>query len=397
MQLFDDIQHDYNGPRQHLESSYEYLNRSVRDPAARIRQILEEWAKRFPSDDKKDFVRRFQSSNDAHHYGALLELYCCELIRGHGLSVKPHPTTETEKSTHPDFLVSRGNEPICYVECTLAADPMVAPAEQARRNVVLDGLNKLDPRHFFITVEFATVGKSSPSVGKLRHQIEMWLRSLDDAPQDDSAFEVDSPATRTWNVDGWTLTFHAHRSNRNDSGTKRRGISGQMEGMRRIDSSGRLRKTLLEKVKRYGRDLKLPYVIAVNSLDDILEDCDVMEALFGEMRYAINIKTGRSYKERTNNGLWTRKKGYRYRRVSAVLVIGNLTPWTLWTAPAVLWHHPAPSYSLQPSVWRLPQMLPDSRQNKMVRRDGSPAAVILGLKTTTNHRANGDALSPLDQ
>jgi len=153
-----------------------------------------------------------------------------------------------------------------------------------------------------------------------------------------------------------------------------------MEGMRYVDSSGRLRRSLSQKAKRYGKNLGLPYVVAVNSLDDILEDYDVMEALFGEMRYATSIHTGDTREERAPNGLWRGSNGLQYGRMSGILVIGNLVPWTVWRAPAKLWHHPDAAYPLDPGVWKTTQMLYDKEEGKMVERQGEPAPALLGLE-----------------
>jgi len=381
MRLFDDTQRVYHGPRKHSEPSFDYLNRSARDEASGIRELLECWARRLPDAGKKDVVERLRSRDDAQHCGALLELYCGELLRAHGLSLEPHPTTETEKRKHPDFLVRMGTEPICYVECTLAGDPMLDTARQARLNEVLDGLDQLDPKRFSIIVEVQAVGGSSPSTRKLRSEIESWLCELEGTRLSGAGTDVEPCSVHTWRMNGWALTFRAFARSQKQSGVRRRGMAGHTYGMRYGDSSGRLRKALEQKAKHYG-DLTLPYIVAVNFLDDVIEDYDVMEALFGDARYRISTTTEEATEERAPNGLWTSTRGYRYRRVSGVLLINNLTPWTLRKATAVLWHHPAPRHALEPSIWRIPQMLPDKSQDTMVQRDGARPSLLLGLERT---------------
>ncbi len=380
MHLFDEFQRDYPGPRKHAQPSYEFLNISARPDAVELRSLLEQWVARFPTDGRADLVARFQSSDDAQHYGALLEMYCSELLLAHGFRVELHPTTRSAKPTHPDFLVRKDEEPLCFFECTLAADPMSEPAKEARKNAVKDALDRLDPGPYIVTLEFGAIGNTSPSGSKLRREVEAWLHSLEDAETPESEPGSERRASHTWTPDGWEITFHAHRNAWAETPPRRRGIAGHMEGMRYVDSSGRLRRSLSQKAKRYGKDLGLPYVVAVNSLEDILEDYDVMEALFGEMRYTTNIHTGDTREERAPNGLWRGSNGLQYGRMSGILVIENLVPWTVWSAPAKLWHHPDETYPLDPGVWKTTQILYDKKQSKMVERQGEPAAALIGLE-----------------
>jgi hypothetical protein len=384
--LFDSLHRDYPGPRKHSQPSFEFLNLSSRPAAEEIRRVLDGWAHRFPSEGKADLIGRFRSADDAQHYGALLEMYCCELLSAHGFHVESHPTTSSGKSTHPDFLVSKDGTPSCYFECTLAPDPLSDPAEQARKNTVMDALNRVDPGPFIVTMEFGAVGATSPRVSRLRHEVEDWLRSLVKGDQSGLTTPPDSHSSRTWSLDGWTMTFTAYKSTWAAKTPGRRGIAGHMEGMRYVDSSGRLRRALSQKANRYGTDLGLPYLIAVNSLDDILEDYDVMAALFGEMRYATDVRSGESREQRAPTGLWRGSSGFQYGRMSGVLIINNLVPWTIWSATSKLWHHPKASYPLHPTDWRMPQMLFDREHDTMVERSGEPGAAILRLERPQDPR-----------
>jgi hypothetical protein len=104
-----------------------------------------------------------------------------------------------------------------------------------------------------------------------------------------------------------------------------------------------------------------------------------MKALFGDTRYRIDA-TDVVTEGRAPNGLWTTSNGYRYRRVSGVLLIRNLTPWALGGADAVLWHHPSPRHALDPAIWKIPQRLPDASQDTMVLREGVRASLLLGIE-----------------
>lgn len=83
---------------------------------------------------------------------------------------------------------------------------------------------------------------------------------------------------------------------------------------------------MLKKSKKYGDNLDLPYIIAVNSFVDYvnaIDDVDIIENSFG-----IGTNTFHSNGEKTNkgeaNGFWVGTEGPINRQVSGVFVASQL-------------------------------------------------------------------------
>ena len=96
------------------------------------------------------------------------------------------------------------------------------------------------------------------------------------------------------------------------------------------DSREQILSSLQGKAQRYG-DLPSPYVIAINVMGWATDGIDVVDALFGEEVFTVNMRPGGEPGEvvpsRRPNGLWCGAEGARYTRVSAVLVSHGLDGW----------------------------------------------------------------------
>ena len=376
MKLFNDIQREDRSPRRHSESSFSFLNTSARPEAESIRKTLEQWFARYATPGKSDLRARFRNRDAQQHLGALFELYCHEFLLKQGFHMTLHVKTESEKETHPDFLAQKYGDTAFYIECVLAADPFFDPGEKARLDVVLDTLNKANSKGLSVGVEVKSIGGSSPDARSLRHLIEKWcveLCSLSSSQESCKYPEL------SWKQAGWHLVFSViPHSARTELRRRARAINYYGFGCRFSDSSGILRSSLERKAKQPGV-LAHPYVIAVNSLDTGLDDYDIMEALFGECAYQINEHTDESHMTRDPNGLWTSSQGPRYTRVSAVLVVRCLTPWTLSSTSAVLWQNPYARYLLDQGLLECPQMVLDETKGEMSFVQGIAAEKILRI------------------
>jgi hypothetical protein len=115
-----------------------------------------------------------------------------------------------------------------------------------------------------------------------------------------------------------------------------------MEGAKWLDTRTPIREAILDKVGTYG-SLRLPYVVAVNALGDHVDRTDIMEALFGretyEFRQTAKGISGPKLK-RKPDGVWGNPAKPTSTRVSAVLIVVGLYPWTIGSAVACLYHNP---------------------------------------------------------
>ncbi|KXB05054.1 hypothetical protein AKJ49_01460 [candidate division MSBL1 archaeon SCGC-AAA382A03] len=114
--LFDDIERDLERPRLDNEPCFEYLNISARIESQKIRELLEQWFKRYPSEHQDDLRGRFRDKDDRIHIGAFFELYLHELMIRSGYEVEVHPDINGT-TNHPDFEVLT-DELEFYLEAT---------------------------------------------------------------------------------------------------------------------------------------------------------------------------------------------------------------------------------------------------------------------------------------
>lgn len=386
MRLFDNITRHYEGPALYAEPSFSYLNRSARPAATRIRQALDAWFARYPQSGQADLRGRFRSKDDRHHNSAFFELLLHELLTRMGCSVEIHPSPPDSQITrHPEFLVQPSQGSCFYMEAILAtAESEEESAARARMNEVYDALNRLDSPNFFIGLEIAGLPQSPPRAKRIRAFLKAQLNKLD---LDEIAERWKSGGIKAvphWRYEheGWSITFYPIPKSpklRGRSGARPIGMLGHEPKF--VDSSTPIRNAILAKAGRYG-DLDLPYVIAVNALDEAsVDETDIMDALFGAEQYTVALgPTGViSYPEvsRAPNGAWTSESGPRYTRVSAVLVAVRLSPWTVGSAAVWLIHNPWAQRPYSSPLTRLPQGTPEA--GRMNWHDGDSLHDVLGL------------------
>jgi len=63
--LFDEIERKDTGPEPESEAEYEYINRSARPDAQKIRSLLEDWFSRYP-EKQNDFL--FSNKVALYHF-----------------------------------------------------------------------------------------------------------------------------------------------------------------------------------------------------------------------------------------------------------------------------------------------------------------------------------------
>ena len=106
-------------------------------------------------------------------------------------------------------------------------------------------------------------------------------------------------------------------------------------------SRERIRDAVVRKGGRYG-EICSPFVVAVNACVIHVDETDEMEALFGRETLVGNALRPEQDEVmvRLGNGAWRGPSGPRYTRVSAVLIVDTLKPWTVAVAPVRLYHNP---------------------------------------------------------
>ena len=271
--LFDEIERKDTGPEPESEAEYEYINRSARPDAQKIRSLLEDWFSRYP-EKQNDFLRRFKSNKDKEHNSAFFELYTHEILIRQGFTCRVHPEIEGS-STRPEFLAS-------YKEL-----------------------------NFYSYVE----------------------ATIPDLPQDDAI----NPG------------------------------------------AAMIRRAIHKKASAYG-NLGKPFLIAinVNNVRPFIRDSHVADALFGDLRLVTNPKTEEHpYRRDLRTATLIALGGTpEHTRVSGIIILKNLGPWSITQITPVLWHNAWAKHPFPPELWQLPQQIPKEVYEK---KEGKAVSELLGL------------------
>ncbi|MDR4489198.1 MAG: hypothetical protein R3B83_16995 [Nitrospirales bacterium] len=388
MTLFDFTPRSDQRPARDNEPLFDYYNISGRSSVAEIRAILEAWFQRVPESAKTELRARFRSHTDSQHRSAFFEIYLHELLCRMGFAATLHPNVPGNLGTHPDFVVSQGDMPCCYLEATLALPSVHETAENARIAQVYDTLNRMVSLSFFLAIRLRGAPATPPPGARLRRDLMQWLSGLDPdvLRQIFETVGLDGLPSYEWSHDGWDLSFlpiAKPPSLRGQQGI--RPIGMKMSEMRIVNSRTAIKTAVCNKATKYG-DLALPFVVAVNVIDRFrfARDVDIMNALFGEenitdTQYSdgtIDRRPGRN-----RNGAWFGPQGAQNTRVSAALVSLNMDVWNMVEQFPKMIHNPWAARPLPHDLWPLLQLIPILTENRLEPKARLTASEVLGLPT----------------
>lgn len=385
MRLFDDISPSERRFKKYNEPLFDYYNTSGRPSVAALRDLLESWFEQYPDPWKPELRERFRSRTDSQHQSAFFELYLHRLLRCMGFDLDRHPDVSGSTGAHPDYLVRKGNEKFFYLEGTLALPSQDESAENARVTQVYDTLNEMESPNFFLAVRVSGGPATPPPGARLRRELEKWLSTLNpDVLGSVLALEgFDGLPCFEWSHEEWDVSFFPVAKSlgiRGHGGIRPIGMI-MPEEFRIVENYKAIRAALASKATKYG-ELDLPFVVAVNVIDDFADNIDVMNGLLGEENVAARRRPDGTIEQtegRNPNGAWFGPSGPRNRRVSAVLMLLKLTPWTLITLTPELIHNPWAKRPLPSQIWPLHQMIPNMINHRMEYKPGVTAAHFLGL------------------
>ena len=381
--LCEDISRNFKGTRGHTEPLYEYLNRSARPSMERVRDLLEGWFSYLPSDAKNEIRSRFRSSDDIQHQSAFFEIYLHALFSKLGFQIEIHPEIPGQ-TTHPEFLVSKEEKPVSYIEATLASGPKEDKAADKRESVVYETIDKTNSPNFFIGIKVSGSPNTPPPGRKWRTFLEKWLSELDPDTLGEKieSYGLEGLPTATRDHDGWTITFQAIPKSPKARGKPGiRPIGVRFFGFEQLKEDEYIRNAVKEKATKYG-NLDFPYVIAINVLSIFCRDQIVMDALFGDegIRF-YNKPGGGSYHKpiRNPNGAFCGPSGPQNTRVSGVIICKNLLWGNISSENPVLWHNPWASLPLDQDSWIFPQYVPNFEKTRIELKSGRKVRDLFGL------------------
>jgi hypothetical protein len=180
LSAFDQIDRDLVGGAAYLLPHFEYLNRSNRPEADRVRSLVDAFFSRYPEVDRGPLRDRLRSVDDIAHLAAFFELAVHELLIRAGcraVAVEP-PVEGTRKA--PDFLVERPSGDRFYFEATLATDQSREDAGARRRlDQALKTIESIPSPDFLLRVSTSGMPTAMITGSKLKRKLRQWLASLD--------------------------------------------------------------------------------------------------------------------------------------------------------------------------------------------------------------------------
>jgi hypothetical protein len=344
MRLFDDRERRDTEPKGRIEPHFPYLNRTARPEFERARAVLEEWFSRYPAAHQSELRQRFRGRNDDNHRAAFFELFLHELLIQLACRVTVHPAIGATTSKTPDFLVEPPDGQVFYLEAVVAVDKSHEErAAEARVGRFMDEMNRGNHPNFFLDLDACNWKPRTPiPTAHLSRKVHAWLDTLDpdEATRRYVAGAFRNLPTFRFAHEGTAVGFVAIPKKREARGeaTHRLIGSGPMSGGM-VDNHSAIAQSLRQKASRYGQ-LDLPYVVAVNPLALGVDDDDVEWALFGREPTLEYPPTGQRAVTRKPHGVWTSSEGPVNTRVSAVLVVRELWPWSLRITDLSLFHNP---------------------------------------------------------
>lgn len=381
MSLFEEKNRVFLGPKSRIDGSFEYLDRSGRSEARRVREFIETWLERYPIEHRTEMEIRLRDRNDRNFASASFELILFACVSSLGYSVQVHPRLPNGNNKRPDFLVRRAGGEDFYLEAVLASEFDAAEiAARRRTNVVLEALEGINSPNFFIGIIAKGNPDTPPPTKKLKRDIQDWLKSLD---PDSAKLSHDENGTHdlptySWEHNGWSITFKAIPKRPEARGKHQRVIGFQFDGARGVNSWEPIRDAIKQKGSRYG-ELDKPLLVAVNSDSISVDEIDEMQALFGEEEFIFQTNGPGSEPiiRRKPNGAWHGPKGAQFKRVSGAWLFHSLNCWNPASRAPTLYFNPWANKPLPNQLTALKHAR--SEDIKMIWKEGIILGDILGL------------------
>lgn len=373
--LFDEIDRDLEGRKDAVTSDFEYLNRSNREEAGKVRALIESFLLNYPERARSELVARLRSPDVATYNGAEFELILHELLVRSADRVEL-PPGGARPERRPDFLVTWETGDQCFVEATVASGVSREGASANRRlEAVYEALDSLDSPDFFLSAETTGVPERPISFNALRQRAQIWVASLNY----ETVLEGNEPEPFVFEEHGCLVELTVFpRGN-----TRGNQIGGAL-GIRSAEPMwAQPRVPILSAFKRkcskYGQ-MSVPYVVAINALSPYADSGDVVDALFGSRAVRLTSRTdgSRDAREvRLRDGAWCGHHGPRNTRVSAVLAARGLGFWSLARQRMELFLNPWPERSLD--GWSLDIDVYRPADGRLAKSEGRPIRELLNI------------------
>ena len=373
LNVFDGIERDLPGGAAPSVGAFEYLNRSSRPEAERVRRLIETWFSHFPAEGQDGLRRDLRDRDDVKHHSSFFELAIHELLHRQGHHVAIHPAVPSG-AKKPDFLVTPPGGPPFYLEATLSTGQSdLERSAQRRLDDVLGCLDKARSKDFLLGVSYDGAPKQPVATTRLQSELQQWLDGLDyDAVARSRVVAfADDPLVFRRDLYGLNLVVTAI-ARRDRQGMPERAV-GLLSGEAKWrDVTEGLRNSIRNKAKRYGK-LDAPLVIAVNALNAFVQMSDIADAIFGTMALQVPIDgSGEERGVRQRDGLL--RDDASDTEFSAIIAAYRLTPWALSVSGAGLLTNPRATHPLAEDALPLPPF-----DNRARNAAATPVRDLFGL------------------
>ncbi|TSI16186.1 hypothetical protein [Brevibacterium aurantiacum] len=372
--IYDDCERTDLAPQRNGETSFAFFNRAGGSLWRHSRALHQEWADRL-GDHEYAEVRAALRSDDAQARSAFLELYLHEcLVRGsHEVVIHPELGHSPRR---PDFLACRGGSRV-FIEAIAPGQSRDDRAEANRMGALLSALDQVGDDNFVLMTTSITQASNSAPAGNFRAQIRRWLMQLD--PE---SVDTEDLPSRTFEQDGWSVTIKAMPIKRNNRGNARRSIGVYAHADAHfVDDGAKLVAALESKARRYGH-LDAAFVIAVGTTSFDENDKYVLNALYGSVSWTLDgLNPGEEITSRgvrNRDGYFGSPGAWKNRRVSAVLIVDQLSLHDPTRARVSLWAHPDPLHPL-PNEPMFPGVIHEWNGKFTDKREALDARRLLGL------------------
>jgi hypothetical protein len=376
--IFDRRRRTDTAPRRYAEGEFIYLNSTARPAGQIVRRRLQRWFARYPAAGKADLLGRLRSRNDREHVSAVFELSMHELSLRRRYAVITHPDLPGT-SNHPDFLLESKRRGSLFLEAIVSGGESDVEAGARRRaNQVYDAIDRhVRSPHFLLSVRVRGAPATPPPGRRIADQVNAWLRSLD--PAAISARSASHRPQKTIPVDGWLLEFSVLPKGsvaRERQEGRAIGVRSGMVAVSRPETA--IISALDFKAERYGREMRRPYVIALNIPDPLVGSTSVVEdGLFGPIVVrARETVAGYREVESRDRGVFRGPGGPRNKNVSAVLIVVGANAWNPGGKKSCLYHNPWATYPLPAGAFGIAEKA--ATAGRLTLSEGKTLADILG-------------------
>ena len=342
--IFDERRRDITGGADHLVSQFEYLNRSDRDEAQRVRDLIDSLFSRYPADAGDALRTRLRSVDDNEHLSAFFELVLHELLlRSKCQVLAVQPSLESTRRP-PDFRAQTEAGTRFYLEATLATGRSdTQRGEDRRLDEALQAIDSVQSPDSDLFVCIEGTPAAPVNGGRLKQRLEDWLRTRNNLQITTRRNDEGTDRTKfSYEQNGVTFRITSMPRHQTHGMTERaRSIAGRTLAPLSASLQVPICTAVRKKAEHYG-DLDAPCVVAVNALSRFVCDDHAVDALFGtkSASFKQSAESFQNVTNRNTDGAWCGPSGPVNTRIGAVLFTKRLEPWRLGQCRARLFMNP---------------------------------------------------------